>query len=56
MAKRKRRRTPKTKKFRSNIPETANPKRFLVFLAIGLLLFAIFYYFAVIKSGTIISQ
>ncbi len=53
MAKRKRRRTPKTKKYRSRIPKTANPLRFLIFLVIGLILFAIFYYFAVIESGAL---
>jgi len=55
MAKKKRRKSPKGKKYRSNIPKTANPIRFLIFLVIGLVLFAIFYFFAVIKSGTLLS-
>lgn len=53
MAKRKRRRPPKGKKYQSRIPKTANPIRFLIFLVIGLVLFAIFYYFAVVQSGAL---
>lgn len=48
---RKKKKPPKTKKLKSNISESANPVRFLIFLAIGLILFAIFYYFAFIKGG-----
>ena len=51
MAKKKRRKPPKGKKYTSKIPKTANPTRFFIFLVLALILFAIFYYFAVIESG-----
>jgi hypothetical protein len=56
MAKRKHRRKLKYKKVKRSIPETANPVRFLIFLIIGLILFAIFFYFVVIESGTLSPQ
>lgn len=48
---RKKKRKPKTKKPQSGISESANPIRFLVMLAIGLILLAILYYFAVVTGG-----
>jgi hypothetical protein len=47
----KKKRQPKTKKPQSNIPESASTTRFLIFLAIGLILFGIYYYFAYVRGG-----
>jgi len=49
--KRKKKKPPKTKKPQGNISDNANPVRFLFFLAIGLILLAVFFYFLLIKSG-----
>jgi len=47
----KKKKQPKTKKVQSNIPKSASTVRFLIFLAIGLILCAIFFYFVYVKSG-----
>lgn len=49
MSKRKRTKKKKTKPSRT-ISESANPTRFLIFLAIGLALFLVFMYFVVTRN------
>ncbi|GAB4351146.1 MAG: hypothetical protein Kow0099_35090 [Candidatus Abyssubacteria bacterium] len=49
MSKRKRKRV-KTSTVRT-IPDTANPKRFLIFLTIGLALFLVFMYFVITRGS-----
>jgi hypothetical protein len=49
--KKRKKKKPKTKKAQSNISDSANPVRFFIFLAIGLLLFAALFYFLFIKGG-----
>ena len=39
------------KAYRSNIPESASTTRFLIFLVIGLVLLAIFYYLTFVMGG-----
>ena len=42
---------PKSNKPRSNIPESASTTRFLIFLAIGIIMLVVFYYYAVVLGG-----
>jgi hypothetical protein len=49
MAKRKRRKVKTSTG--SAIPDTANPKRFLIFLTIGLALFIVFMYFVITRGS-----
>ena len=49
--KRKKKKKSNSKTPQSNIPKSASTTRFLIFLAIGLILFGIFYYFAYIRGG-----
>ncbi len=53
MPKKKRRKKtpPRSKKPRSNIPESASTVRFLIFLAIGFIMLAVFIYFAFKLAG-----
>ena len=49
--KRKKKKKSGTKKAQINISDSANPVRFFIFLAIGLILFAALFYFLFIKGG-----
>lgn len=48
---RKKKKPPKSKKPQSSIPKSANPVRFLIFLAIGLILLVAFFFFAILKGN-----
>ena len=48
---RKRKNPPKSKKPQSSIPEGVSQIRFFIFLAVGVVLFALFYYFAIVEGG-----
>lgn len=49
--KKHRKKKPKSNKPRSNIPESASTTRFLIFLAIGIIMLVVFYYYAVVLGG-----
>ncbi|NQU08817.1 MAG: hypothetical protein HQ583_09660 [Candidatus Abyssubacteria bacterium] len=49
--KKRKKKKSKTKKAQTNISDNANPVRFFIFLAIGLILLAAFFYVLFIKGG-----
>jgi hypothetical protein len=49
--KKRKKKKPKTKKAQTNISDNANPVRFFIFLAIGLILLAAFFYVLFIKGA-----